>query len=196
MLKDPSLTAENGHVNLFMAEEFEFNEKEKLSKKDQNLAYLTKTANLGEMFHKDNLPWYNNKNKQLSKFEKVQTNERDQRKQRETKHMLRIGKFRWSQFKIARNNPTKAFGQVLNIEWDPSISSKTPKYDSDSSGSRKEKKHKKHKSHKSSKKHKKDKKERKEKKKRDKKEKLKILKEQKLKELSALIDYQNMNKSS
>ena len=57
------------------------------------MAYLTKTANLGELFNKNNGPWYSNKNKQLTKFQEINHGkESNPRDYRETKNMLRIGK--------------------------------------------------------------------------------------------------------
>lgn len=91
MLKDPTLTGQDGHLNLFLTEEYENREKDRMSKNQIENMYLKRTSNLGELFDKESNPWYSNKNKQISKLEEVAVKETPKVNHYETKHMLRIG---------------------------------------------------------------------------------------------------------
>jgi hypothetical protein len=171
MLKDPKMTGQDGHLNLFLAEEYEMHEKEKSKGDDKNM-YLKRTANLGEFFENNSKPWYINKNKQLKRYEDIRKEEeKDYINKNQTKAMLRI----------ARKNPTKEFGQVLKLENSNSHSSDKSDMKHKKEKSRKEKRRKSHKKEKKSKKHKKEKK-------------LKEIREEKLKEICALIEYCQQDK--
>jgi len=167
MLKDPSFQGEDGHLNLFMTEEYESTEKEKLG--GEKMAYLKRTTNLGEFFESDARPWYTNKNKKNSKYGEANKDSDGLISKKEAKSMLRYGKISLiiKLTTIARNNPMRSFGQVLKLE--------KQKSNSPPSSPRRHKKDKSHKSHKS---HKKEKKEKK-----SKKSKRQELKDQKLREI-------------
>ena len=94
MVKDPSLIGQDGHVNLFVAEEYDHQEKEKQGRDgNRENIYLKRTSNLGELFETNSKPWYTNKNKQRSKYEEVcKKEEEDHVSKHEAKTMLRIGK--------------------------------------------------------------------------------------------------------
>ena len=178
------MIGEDGHFNLFINEEFEMREKEKLNDKEgiegKNV-FLKRTSNLGELFDKEERPWYGSKNRQMSKYEEALENQdskktKEDREKKDVKIMLKIGKQRL--IFLARMNTDKEFGKVVFLDEKEEIKEKEEKHKDKKE--RKEKKEKKHKSHKKSKKDKKDKKEMK-----------KLLKEQKLREIEALIDYQN-----
>lgn len=97
MLEDPSMVGNDGHFNLFINEEFEAKEKDRINTdlannrtKEANI-YLKRTANLGEFFDTNSKPWYSNRNKQLSKFEETCVQGDAFAGKREVQTMLKIG---------------------------------------------------------------------------------------------------------
>ena len=93
MLKDTSMTGNDGHFNLFLREEYENHEKDKqMASTNKNNPFLKRTSNLGELFDNNSNPWYSNKNKQLSKYEKAEGADKPELSRYEAKNMLRIGK--------------------------------------------------------------------------------------------------------
>lgn len=94
MISDKNMVGRDGHFNLFVKEEFEMEEKDReITHKDRNNPFLKRTSNLGELFEPHSNPWYSNKNKQMSKFQKTDAKEVHKLSRYEAKYALNVGKF-------------------------------------------------------------------------------------------------------